>query len=303
MGGRGGGEAAAREVRARSWESDLGGQGRGGPSSPRGEHLCPPARSTRVPPRRERSGRLRALGRPGSTGPLGCRGGGGLPGSAQVSAAAPPSRGKGLSLCAHRPRFENFRSACTQPGEGLATLPGFPHPDPAAARCAQVPPSGCSGLLLAGSLSLPPSLLRTPEKFGPSAGAGSPALTPRRAEPKRQDARGSRGRRRAAARAQSSSQRPLLLRPPTELEKGRRPPGCHLPALPPRRVTPRSTAPARRRQVPARGGKEEPAAIRARAPRLRPPQCPDPRSPAGHFGVRVLAFGLLCFFLSTDAIP
>lgn len=131
-----------------------------------------------------------------------------------------------------------------------------------------------------GSLSLPPPLLRTPEKFGPSAGAGSPALTPRRPEPKRQGGRGSRGRRRAAARARSSSQRPLLLRPPTELEK-RRPPGCHLPALPPRRVTPRSTAPARRRQVPARGWREEPAARPgASAP---PPPASAPR-PSGRGG-------------------
>lgn len=91
---------------------------------------------------------------------------------------------------------------------------------------------------------------------------------------------GSRGRRRAAARAWSSSQRPLLPRPQTKLEKRRRPPGCHLPALPPRRVTPRSAAPcppARRlcSQVPARAaGRSPPPAGRERPGRARGLGCP-----------------------------
>ncbi|XP_045857106.1 uncharacterized protein LOC123939247 [Meles meles] len=92
----------------------------------------PPARRSRAPTPPERSGWLKAPRRPGSTGPWGGRGGGGLPGSAQVSAASRPLAGRAFALRTHRPWCENFRSASPQLTEGLARLPGLPHPDPAA---------------------------------------------------------------------------------------------------------------------------------------------------------------------------
>lgn len=140
----------------------------------------PPARRSRVPTPPEPSGWLKAPGRPGSTGPLGGKGGGGLPGSAQVSAASRPPAGRAFALRTHRPWCQNFRSASPQLTEGLARLLSLPHPDPAAHCPRAVPrslhlttPNPCRPR----SRSLPPSLLCAPEKFGPSSRAWSPALT------------------------------------------------------------------------------------------------------------------------------
>lgn len=184
----------------------------------------PPGRSSRAPAPRERSGRLKAPRRSGSTRPLGCRGGGGLPGSVQVSAAAHPHAARAFALRTHRPWCENFRSASPQPAAGLARIPSLPHPDPAA--CAPRP--GPSIRLLrtpADGISFPsPIASPRPGKVWPQPAGLESRTHPAGSGAEAAGARGSRGRRRraAAARARSSSQRPLLPLPPTELEKGRR---------------------------------------------------------------------------------
>lgn len=186
----------------------------------------PPGRSSRVPAPRERSGRLKAPRRPGSTRPLGCRGGGGLPGSVQVSAVARPHAARAFALRTHRPWCENFRSASPQPAAGLARIPGLPHPDPAA----RAPRRGPSIRLLrtpADGVSFPsPIDSPRPGKVWPQPAGLESRTHPAGSGAEAAGARGSRGRRRrrrrAAARARSSSQRPLLPLPPTELEKGRR---------------------------------------------------------------------------------
>lgn len=133
-------------------------------------------------------GGAKPRGEPVATVPLGRWADGGLAGSAQVSAAAPPSSGEGPFSLSTAGRGAGTPCPPTpSPGRALAAprVSGTQIPIPA--RSAQVPPFDCSRTPALGvSLCLPPSLLlHALQKFGPSPRAQSPALTLRGAEPKR----------------------------------------------------------------------------------------------------------------------
>lgn len=149
-----------------------------------------------------------------------------------------------MTLGTRRRRGHNFRSAPQSPGRAWPGSRVFRTRIPLLARRAQVPSTRLPSIPPSwGHLPLfPISPPLRPGKVRPRPPGWEPCTHPARSGAEA-PGRASRGRRRAAARTRSSSQRPLLPWPPTKLGKGRRRPGCHLPALPPCRVTPRSTAP------------------------------------------------------------
>lgn len=205
-----------------------------------------------------------------------------------------PSRGKGL-------RPPHPQAVVRELPKRLPTARGGPGQDP------QSPAPG-SRCLRAAPRSLHPAapdpcrrdLFPFPHRFS----APRKSLAPARGLGVPHSPRGERSRsgrrareQRAAAAGGGGASAELLTAAPAapaanRAGKGEAAPGCHLPALPPSRVTPRSTAPAGR-QVPARGGREEPAALPERAPRLRSPPRPDPRSVARYEGLRAtLGYGV-----------
>nr|XP_036878226.1 translation initiation factor IF-2-like [Manis javanica] len=130
------------------------------PPSPTGEHLCPPARSSRARGRRARPESLRAPGRLGTTVLLRGRGSGG----AQVSAA-----GRAFAF--------GQTSQARPHGPGRAR-PGAPGSAPGSRAPRPRSPARPLPPLPSGPLSLPASPRRRgPRKFGPGPQAGSPALT------------------------------------------------------------------------------------------------------------------------------
>ncbi|XP_070101977.1 collagen alpha-1(I) chain-like [Equus przewalskii] len=143
--------------------------------SPPGEHLCPPPEQQGLSPR-ERSGRLSAPGRPGTSVPLGCCGRRGAARGAQVSAAAPPSGGKGLCPRSGTRWGENFRSACPERPEGLAGLPEAPAREPTSRAPRPSPSIPPPPSPRSRGLSPSPHLFSstTPEKFGRGPRPGAP---------------------------------------------------------------------------------------------------------------------------------
>lgn len=207
----------ASEVRSRSWESDLGGQGRAGPSpSPTSE----PSRPEEQDP--HRAGALRVAQSPRAARehrPFGRQGRRGAPRERTGERGVSPSRRQGLRPPDPQAVVRELPKRLTIAHGGPGPAPRSPAPGsrcPLPARRTQVPPSDRSGPLPTEvSLPSPIASLRPGKVWLQLTGLES-RTHPRREEPKR-PTRGSRGRRRAAARTRSSSQRPLLPLPPTEL--------------------------------------------------------------------------------------
>lgn len=166
----------ASEVRSRSWESDLGGQGRAGPSpSPTSEPSRPeeqgphPAGALRVAESPEAAREHRPLGRQGRRG---------APRERTGERGVPPSRGKGLRPLHPQAVVRELPKRLTTAHGGPGPAPRSPAPG---SRCPRAVPRSlhltAPDPCRPRSRSLPPSLLCAPEKFGPSSLAWSPALT------------------------------------------------------------------------------------------------------------------------------
>lgn len=188
-------------------------------------------------------GGAKPRGEPVATVPLGRWADGGLAGSAQVSAAAPPSSGEGPFSLSTAGRGAGTPCPPTpSPGRALAAprVSGTGSQSPRAAP--KFLHSAAPEPRPSGSLSVFPHLFSsTPCKSLASARGPRAPHSPF----------GERSRSARRARAEGGGASTELLTAasqpgrPTRLRKGRRPPRCHLPTLPPRCVTPRSAAPAR----------------------------------------------------------
>lgn len=171
-------------------ENDLSGQGRTGPSvsQSHGEHVCPPARSSRAHPAWERLAEAQSPARAWDRRAFGIlRRAGGSPKRAQVNTAVRSSSGEGTSPSAPQAVvWELPKGPLPEPGEGLRGCPSLPHPDPTP-RAPR--PSSSTRLLPTPALgvSLPPPASSSPRpgKVWIRRRARSPALTLRGAEPRR----------------------------------------------------------------------------------------------------------------------
>ncbi|KAK1345237.1 hypothetical protein QTO34_013947, partial [Cnephaeus nilssonii] len=176
-------------------------------------------------------------------------GGRGLPGSAQVSAAVPPSPGEGPSPSATASRGAGTTSPPTPtPGRALlGSLSESPAPESQSPRAAPKFLHQAAPNPLPRGLSLSPVSSPRPVKVWPQPAGPAPPLTcgKRSLSARRAGEQG------VAARARSSSRRPS--RPGCRLNcEGRRPPLS--PAHSPTRCVTRAAPPPPSCQVPARGG-------------------------------------------------
>ncbi|KAL0628260.1 LOW QUALITY PROTEIN: hypothetical protein AAY473_001580 [Plecturocebus cupreus] len=241
------------------------------PPSPAGEHLCPSRSASQGRRRAGPQSRLRSAARPPARSSLRDAGERGLPEKAQVSTAAPRSGGKGPRPS---PRAEGTQLPKRLLSPRRAWL-GSRGPRTRIPILAPRPSSSTRQLRSRslGSGSRPRLFSSAPgESSAPARRPGAPHSPhgERSRSAERAGAKGGGGRREHGAPHSGPCCPGRRLSWKLEAAAG-----CHLPALPPSRLTRAAPPPARRRQVSAEGPGEEPG----RRAGERPGERAGPRSP------------------------